>query len=263
MVRVVSVQCPGCGAPLPLASAATAVICAYCNASIRVEQPAAGDPKRQPTLTMHAVSTDVVGQVKQLVLDGKRSAAVALYAEHTKLDAPAAEKAIDGLLTPLIVSMTQRAPLHALGILIPLVITVACSAGLWWSVARVPVSLAYVVPALLCAVLVGFHVWWLPPKLLSTVVALWGTEGRAAIVKRVILQPGFRKGGTLIAVVMRVEPAGGGQSFVDEETLLVLDESLPKLEPGSVIRVRFDGGRERRVFPTSPIEVVGNVRVEP
>lgn len=263
MLRAESIQCPRCGAPLPLPSGATAVICAYCNASIRVELPVAGAAGARPTLTMQAIAPDVVEQVKQLVLAGKRPDAIALYAEHAKLERPAAEKAIDGLLTPLLLSMTRRAPINAFGFFLVAVILGACVAGLWWSVPRVPVNVGYLLLALLCALVAGWHVWWFVPKAISTGVGMWGSEGRAAILKRVVLKPGFRTGGTLVAVVMRVEPVGGGAPFVDEETMLVRDESLSKLEPGSVIRVRFDGGRDRRVFPISPIEVVGNVRIEP
>lgn len=262
MIRVTSIQCPRCGAPLPLASGATAILCAYCNASIRVDDVATGDPRGQPTLTMHAVATDVIERVKQLVLDGKRSEAIALYAAEVKLDRAAAEKAVDGMLLPLLFSMTRRAPLSTFGVFLASAMVAAGVAGLVGGILLAVDNTAFILLAVLGAVVVVSALWLFVPKAISTGVQLWGREGRATVLNRAILKPGFRKGGTLVVVVMQVEPAGGGASFVDEETMLVRDESLEKLAPGSIISVRFDGGRDRRVFATSPIEVVGHVQVE-
>lgn len=251
MARVTSVECPRCGAPLPLANGATALICLYCNASVRVEHAASDDP-RPPTLSIHAVKPDVVQRVKQLVLDGKRADAVALYAQEVKLDRNAAERTVDELLTPLTLAMVRRAPFSAFGFFNTLLTVAALAVSFVWSALRVADGAGYVVLAATTALLLAAFLWRIViPKLISHGVRAWGTEGRAAILNRAILKPGIRKGFTAIRVVMRVEPVRGGASFVDDESLLVRDESLAKLVPGCVIRVRFDDGKDRRVFPIS------------
>ena len=69
-------------------------------------------------------------------------------------------------------------------------------------------------------------------------------------VRELVKQNGF-----LVVAVFEVVPDDGSPAFVDQETLLVGEESLRKLSPGNVVRVRFDGAR-KRVFPTTPVTVL-------
>ncbi len=85
----------------------------------------------------------------------------------------------------------------------------------------------------------------------------FGAEGRARFVKVAVLKVDYVKGGTLVLALVDVTPAAGGASFRDEEAWLVRSESMPKVAVGNIIRVRFDRGKDPRVFPISPIEVVG------
>jgi len=96
------------------------------------------------------------------------------------------------------------------------------------------------------------------PKAISTIVRMFGSAGHARIDRLVVVRRDFRPGGALVLVGLDVKPLDPSQkAFHDEEALLVKTESLEKLVVGNVIRVRFDHGRDRRVFPFSPIEVVG------
>ena len=110
--------------------------------------------------------------------------------------------------------------------------------------------------AALAAFLVYKQLGWFLPKLRSTWVAAFGALGRARVLRSAVLRPGFRRGGTVVLVAFEVTPHGGGASFIDEEVLLLLDTSVPKVDPGNIIAVRFDEPGRRRVFPVTPINVI-------
>ena len=57
-----------------------------------------------------------------------------------------------------------------------------------------------------------------------------------------------------MTVEMDVRPEDGRPPFRDQETMLVRNESMPKLQPGQLIQVRYDPMAHDRVFPISPIK---------
>jgi hypothetical protein len=145
-MRVESVNCPNCTAPLPHVAGQTAAICLYCNSSIQLA-PATNGAATLQTTTQTGVSAEIIEQVKQLVVDGKR----------------------------------------------------------------------------------------------------------AEVLKTAVIRPDFRRDGSLVVVLLEVQPEGR-PAFRDQETLLVYNRSLPKIQPGKIIRVRFNPGNQDRVFPLSPIQ---------
>ena len=52
-----------------------------------------------------------------------------------------------------------------------------------------------------------------------------------------------------MTVEMDLRPEDGRPAFRDQETVLVRNELLPKLQPGKMVRVRYDPLAHDRVFP--------------
>lgn len=255
-MHVHHLTCPNCGAPLPLEAAQRLALCAYCNTSVRVvADPSAPGPTR---LAADNVPRPIVEQVKQLVIAGRHDEAVALYAQHAGVPPAEAEAAMKQLITPLLFRLSSRMPLRIGAIPIFLAIIAAAAAGAAWAVLQaIEDNPAFALLALLCAAVAVWHIHFIAPKVVSTIVDRFGAEGHARIARVAVLRRDHVKGGTLVLVLMDVTPASGEAPFRDEEVLLLRNESVPKIEVGNIIRVRFDRGRDRRVFPFSPIEVVG------
>lgn len=255
-------SCPHCAAPLALADGQRHALCGYCDASLQVTPaPGAGSGDAAPAVTRRAdVPPAEVDRVKQLVLDGKRAEAIAHYGRVAGLAPAEATAAVDQLMWPAIGQMVRHMPLNAFGFALYGVLIAALGGaaawgallgegGAWW-------GWLIALPAAFLAtrVVVAFL-----PKARSSWISRFGARGRARVVKRVVVRPTFVRGGSIVVVAFSVEPAAGGAPFLDEEVLLLRDESIPKLDPGNVVPVRYDEPGRRRVFPISPIEVVGRV----
>jgi hypothetical protein len=259
VVLLVKAICPNCGAPTGLREGQRFVICAYCDLSMRVESAgAAGNGSGQTAVTKGEVPPETIRQVKQLVLDGQRAEAVRTYANAAAISEADAETAVNALLVPDLLRLFRNMPVNAAGFGVALVLCLAAAGGLAASV----VPEVRPVPLAICAVLLVLFVRWLVPKARSSVIARFGARGRARVVRRAVLQPSAGRGGTVALVLFEVTPDSGAAPFLDEEPLYVRDTSVEKLAPGNVVRVRYDEPARQRVFPETPIEVVGRERGE-
>jgi hypothetical protein len=258
---VVKASCPHCAAPLALADGQRSVLCGYCDVSLTV-QAASTPGAATTTLTKQAIAPAEIDKVKQLVLDGKRAEAIAHYAAIAGLSAKDAETAVNALTWPTIAQMIRQMPLNSFGFLLYAVLFGVPAglaalgitrglAGAWW-------GWLIAAPTVLLALLAlrGFV-----PKARSSWTSSFGSVGRAHVIKRAVIRPSFVRGGSIVVVAFSVTPQGGGAPFVDEEVLLLKDESVAKVDPGNVMNVRYDEPGRRRVFPVSPIEVLGQVPV--
>lgn len=247
------VACPSCGAPLPLKPSQRHVICVFCNTSSLIHDAQGTSP---PRLTPQNVSKEDVERVKQLVLDGKRDEAIDLYARTAGVARPEAVVVVNDLLLSEYSRLTRSLPINAFGFLLYLVVT-----GLGVGLAVTGALLARETMAFVALVPLGgaFALWQLVclvPHVASTWVNAYGAEGHARVIKAAVLRtfPDC----ALTQVAFDVAPASGAPRFFDEEILMLKPESAAKLVPNSVVMVRFDEPKRRRVFPFSPIRIVGD-----
>jgi hypothetical protein len=258
-------SCPHCAAPLALADGQRHALCGYCDASLQIAT-APGQDASAPAVTRRPdVPPAEVDRVKQLVLDGKRTEAIAHYGRVAGLAPAEATAAVDQLMWPAIGQMIRHMPLNAFGFALYGVLIGGFGAAAAWAITRGLAGAwwAWLIAAP-AALLAARSLAAFAPKARSAWVAARGARGRARVVKRVVVRPTFVRGGSIVVVAFSVEPEAGGAPFLDEEVLLLRDESIPKLDPGNVVPVRYDEPGRRRVFPISPIEVVGRVdRVTP
>jgi uncharacterized Zn finger protein (UPF0148 family) len=259
MLLVTSVSCPNCGAPLGLRDGQRHVLCGYCNSSLAVgAAPAGAAAASAPApvqLTSDRIAKEDIERVKQLVLDGKRDEAIAHYQRIASVPRQEAEAAVDQLALSSVWKLSRRAPINAFGFALFLGM-IGLGVGLAaWGASEVMESPGFALLVLFGVLLAGWHFVRLIPKAISSAVAAFGAEGRGRVIKCAALRPMGDKG-MMLLVMFEVQPAGGDAPFVDEEVIAVRTESVAKLEPGNIVPVRFDGARTR-VFPVSPITVVG------
>ena len=246
-------SCPSCGAPHEVAPERRSVICLFCNTSLRVDHLAG--PTAAPRLTAQAVSKEEIERIKQLLIDGKRTEAVAHYAHVASVSVPEAELAVDNLFLSAFGEVSRHLPLNVFGFLL---YGVLVSAGLGlasWAAFQAQESPAYY--ALVALGLVFAFMWLLRflGHLGSTLVSAFGATGRARVIRSSTVPEWKERDQYFLVVLFEVTPDDGRPSFVDQETVFVGDVSRRKLTPGAVVRVRFDSACQH-VFPIRPLTVL-------
>ncbi len=250
------ITCPNCGAPHSLAADRRVVVCIYCNTSLLVGTTTSTANNSAP-VTAQPVSKEDIERVKQLLIDGRRKEAVSLYASLASVTPAEAEEALGAVVVSSYFALTRAVPLNAIGF-VAYGVFIAAGLGLaGWSALRgssespawFVATAAGVVFAVTRAVNCARH-------LRSTLVHSFGALGRGRVMRRAVLRETKAPPSCLVAVMFEVTPDDGSAPFVDQENLLVKTESLQKLSPGNVVRVRFDAARAH-VFPVSPMEVIG------
>lgn len=245
--------CPNCGAPISGKQPAQHAICLYCNVSLTLTSPAGGSAPA--TFAAQAVASEDVERVKQLVFDGKRDEAIALYAQRAVVSREEAERAVENLLLSSYLELTQHLPIGALGVVFHLV-WIALATGLSaWGAAHVSESLGYAVPAVLGGLLALYRTYMLLRHLRATYTHQFGALGRGRVLRRAVVRHRKERDDYWILVLFEVTPDDGSAPFVDQETLFVGSPSFAKLAPGNVVRVRYDGAREH-VYPSAPVTVL-------
>ncbi len=250
------ITCPNCGAPHSLAPDRRVVVCIYCNTSLLVGTTTSTATNAAP-VSAQPVSKEDIERVKQLLVDGRREQAVALYAQLASVTHKDAEEALDAVVVSSYFALTRALPMNAIGF-VAYAVFIAAGLGLaWWSamkgLSESPAWFVATVAGILFAVTRAVNC---ARHLRSTLVHSFGALGRGRVMRRSVLREMKANDSYLLAVMFEVTPDDGSATFVDQENLLIKASSLSKLDAGNVVRVRFDAARAH-VFPTAPMEVIG------
>jgi hypothetical protein len=194
-----------------------------------------------------------------LLVDGRRDEAVAHYARAASASPQEAERAVENLFLSAYWALVRDLPINAFGFLLYAGFVFGGAGLAARAAARVLASPAYWAVAAAGGLFAARRLARFARHLSSTLVASFGALGRGRVVRRAVVREMTKQGGFLVVVPFEVAPDDGGPTFFDQETLFVGGASLEKLSPGNVVRVRFDGARGR-VFPATPVTVVGRAR---
>jgi hypothetical protein len=256
-MAMVHFGCTRCGAPLRISEGQRLIICAYCDATMLAATPSAASVAS--TVAPAPIAPADVERIKSLVLDGKRDEAIGHCAAVSGVSHREAEETVNQLMLPAIGDLIRHMPINALGFAIGIGMI-----GIGAALAAFGVSLVLeesyggAALALLGSLLAYVGVRYLVPKAISSWINAYGATGRAVIYKRAILRDKFARDGVLLLVLFEVTPDNGGGAFFDQETLLVSQTRIDRLEVGNIVRVRFNEPARTRVFPVTPLEVIGH-----
>jgi hypothetical protein len=242
-----SLNCPNCAAPLNVREQQLVALCVYCGSSIKLDAAgAAAHPIAQRELT-----ADMLQHLNQLLLDGRRADAIALYAQHAGVPATEARDAIDNLAKQLTRRTLLRQPINNLGLVLLAVYTLIGLAALIWGLTH---------DSWLIALLgAGWIVWnWL--VFIPATVIRWRYEtGEAAParVQKMVLLGGMTVRGqpvTAARLWLEVHPAGQ-PPFQMERNVILRSESVERLAAASIIEVRCQPDRNDAI-PVTPLKIV-------
>lgn len=248
-----SLNCPNCAAPLRVRENQTLALCVYCGSSLKLE---ADGVKPQP-IEQRELTADVMQQINQLLLDGHRAEAVALYVQHTNVTPAEAREAIGNLATQVARRTMLRQPINNLGIVLLVAYTLIGLGALWWGLT----NNSWLV-VLLGA---GWIVWnWV--VFLPAILGRWQYEtGRAApaVVRRMLPLGEMKVRGEMVAAVrlwLEVRP-NDRASYQAERNVILRQSSLERLSTGSTIEVRCRPDRGEAI-PVAPLKIMAAESVD-
>jgi hypothetical protein len=248
--------CPNCGAPHSIAPDRRVLVCIYCNTSLLVGA-APNRPDDPAPVSAQPVSKEDVERVKQLLVDGRRAEAIALYAGLASVTPAEAEGALDAVVVSSYFTLARELPINPIGFaMYGVMIAAGLGLAAWAARRGLAGEAAWFVAAAAGALFAVTRGVSLARHLRSTLVYNFGAPGRGRVMRSALLREMKSPESYLVAVMFEVTPDDGSAPFVDQQTLLLAASSMQKLVAGNVVRVRFDAARAR-VFPTSPVEVVG------
>lgn len=242
-----SLTCPSCNAPLVFGASQHRVLCVYCGSTVVQTTPAAA-PSASET---PALQPDVLDELKQSLLDGRRAEALRLYQEKTGATEAEAAETLATLSQQLVSRTLVEQPLSNIGLLFVLGVDVAGVIGLMWAWQN---GLGWVA-GLIAAVMV-FHTLAFMRGLRSRLAYELGQPTPAVVHKFVRLGELTVKTEPepvqAARVWLEVRPPGQ-PTFPVEKNLILRRPAFAQLRPGLVLEVRRRG---ESIIPTAPLKVL-------
>jgi hypothetical protein len=242
-----SLNCPNCAAPLKVREGQTVALCVYCGSSIQLTAAgAAPRPIEQSELT-----PDILQQINQLLLDGRRAEALALYSQHAGVSATAAREAIDNLAQQLTRRTLLRQPINNLGLALLAGYTLIGLIAVSWGLSNGSWLIV-----LLGAGWIGWN--WL--VFIPATIIRWryerGQVAPARVQKIVWLGEMTVRGQSVTAarLWLEVRPAGH-PAFPMERNVMLRRESVEQLATGSTVEVRCQPDRHEAI-PVMPLKII-------
>jgi hypothetical protein len=231
-------SCPNCGAPLTVGEDPTAVLCLYCDTVVRLA-PAQAQPGGERAAD---IAPETVHQIKQLLLQGRRSDAVRLYQQAAGVDEAEAAAAVLAFSRQLSLGVVQAQQLNPRGALLFLLFLL----GL---IAAVAAGVGGVIPAwiaMVLGVIALILLWPLARGTLTTIRYLGARRAEATVLRAAPI--GEIGEAHVFRVLLEVQPPGGAP-FQAEMNLPVRRRNVPNLRPGLVLRVKYlPGDRSSVIF---------------
>jgi hypothetical protein len=242
-----SLNCPNCAAPLQVREQQTVALCVYCGSSIKIDTSGvAPQPIEQRELT-----PEILSQVNQLLLNGRRAEAQALYQQQAGVTSTEARETLDNLATQLTRRTLGLQPITNLGIFMFAGFTVIGLGALAWGLA----NSSWLVMLLGS----GWLIWhWL--VFLPATIMRWryetGQTASARVQKMVRLGDITVRGQPVSAVRLWLEVRPTGRpTFQMERNVILRRSSLEQLSCGSIIEVRCRPDRGEAI-PVAPLKII-------
>jgi hypothetical protein len=240
-------NCPNCAAPLKVRENQTVALCVYCGSSIKIE----ADGTAPQPIEQRELTPDVLGQVNQLLLDGRRAEAMTLYQQQGGVSAAEAREAIDNLAAQLTRRTLLRQPISNLGIAMFVAFTIIGVGALVWGLTH---SSWLII--LLGTVWIIWH--WL--VFLPAALVRWQYESgqvAPARVQKVVRLGEIKVRGqpvTAARLWLEIRPQTGA-TFPVERNVILRQESWHQLSTGCWLEVRCHPDRNEAI-PVIPLKLV-------
>jgi len=244
-----SLNCPSCAAPLHVSERQTVALCVYCGSSIKID---AGGATPAPRVA-GAITPEMLDQIKQLVLDDRRSDAIQLYQQQTGLGAAEAAEAVSNLSGQLTRRALLEQPIANRGLVLVAVLVATGCAAIVWGIANQSWA-----AMLIGAIAIVFQLGAFGQAIRVRYLLERGEAAPAAIqkVSRLGELPvrGQPQPVQILRLWLEARPRGR-PAFHAEKNIATSLTNLAIFKPGVVIEVKYDA-RSGRVVPVVPTKVL-------
>jgi len=236
-----ALTCPNCGAPLDVKPGEDITFCLYCNSTIHIgkhEETGEHQETGEHKVTHMQIPPEVISEIKQLVLSGKKEEAIEKYQKAANVGKPEAEKFVDFLLSRLTNVLILNRPLSAKGYLICSLFLVILIATIY---ALVSGAAKDTLLNTVCWVLLfasAFNLLALNRPIITTIKYLPIKWTKATILKFQFINQ--KKKYSFFKVLLDVKKPDG-TSFRSETNIMIKTENAAKLQEGKTIDVKYRG----------------------
>lgn len=239
-MRLESLNCPNCHAPLDYSPGQTLCICLYCNSTIRIHNDT---PQPQATADT-SVSEAEMAEIKELLLAGQAEAAIQRYQQIAHCSQEEAQTAITNLSNQISFSTLRQQQLSRSGFVYFIIVL----AGLAWALFAGLTGLIHPVLAIAVALIALLYIALFGKGFLVSLHYLRAEKGVATVQHFTrISSHTSRRSFHLFRIIVEVQPETGA-SFQTEMLLPVRDQSVDKLHRGTRFGVKFLPGDEDSVI---------------
>ena len=239
-MSIETMNCPNCGAPLPLTARETWV-CLYCQSLVR-RQP---DDEAPGVVVDKSVTEEEMAEIKQALLNHSRENATQLFQQLTGSTEEVARSAIDELGRQLSLKAIIQQQLSATGWLF-VVVWLGLIVGTLWAWATGLLS------GLVAVLLAGFALYNLVslyPTILISLRYMKAPRARAttvnfAYIGKTLLR---REPVHLYKILLDVQPEGA-ESFLAQALIPVRERNRSRVQVGHVLRVKYLPDQEDSVI---------------
>jgi ribosomal protein S27AE len=246
-MRPKSLNCPNCSAPLRLADRQNRVLCVYCGSTIVLET---GAPEARASFEL---PPDVLDQLKQMLLDGRKLEAIHLYQQRAGVTEAEALETLNNLIGDLTRRTVVQQPMSNAGMLFYVSVDAALTLFVVWAYLNENWLAFGVALALML-----LHSLAFAAGVLARVRYELGAPAPARVHKfaRVgeIRLRGQPEPVQIVRLWLEVRPPNQ-PAFQAEKNVAIRKPSFDQLQPGVVIEVRHN--HSGYVFPTLPMKVLG------
>ncbi|HRQ37731.1 MAG TPA: hypothetical protein PLD25_07435 [Chloroflexota bacterium] len=239
-MRLESLNCPNCHAPLDYSPGQTLCICLYCNSTIRIHH----DTPQPEATADTTVSESDMAEIKELLLAGQTATAVQRYQQIAHCSQSEAQTAVTNLSTQISFTTLRQQQLSRGGLIFFVILLV----GLAWALVG---GLTGQLHPVMVIVITGFALLYIAlfgKGFLVSLRYLRAQKGVATVqhFTRISSHTG-RRSFHLFRIIVEVQPETGSP-FQTEMLLPVRDRSLDKLHQGTRFGVKYLPGDEDSVI---------------
>ena len=243
-----SLDCPNCGAPLPVMQNQSIAICVYCNSSVQIsiKQDSPPDITKIPE-----ISPEVVDEVKRIIISGSVLKAVDYYAKTTGLNRDESFKAINAIKQ----TVGYNPPLGKPGILRVIALGLVCvllvTTGIY--LATHTYKTAGIVTVLIGSIFAYMNWYAFRSSLKANFIIKNGIETNAKVLKRwdikTIKATSARPEALLIRLLLEINKENQ-TSYLTEANCILAEQSRSKCQPGAVIKIKYNKNDIKKVVIT-------------
>ena len=230
-VKIESLNCPNCGAPLNVKQDDDIAFCSYCNSSIHINKH---EETGEHNVVHKAISPEDIRKIKQLIMSGNKTQAIALYQKVSDTDELQASKIIELFVKGITNKISLNRPLSIKGIIFSLLFLLVFIFSAYILISGI--SKLGIVKVICWVLMIFINLISISRSIFVTIKYSTKKWTKATILKYFLISE--KKKLSFFKVLLDVQETGGN-SFRTETNIVIKTDDIAKLQEGKTIDVKY------------------------